>query len=315
MLPIGRYRMNPLSLAGSVCALATPFIDDDEAAIDFDAFARLVIFQIEGGTRGLIAAGSTGEAAALDDAEFSALVRACVDTAAKRCLVGAGTGQSSTSRTIAMTRRAADAGVDFALVVTPPYVRATQDGLVRHYREVADHGGVPIMLYNVPGRTGCDLLPETVKRLIDHECIIGIKEAVPEAARMRDLLALQTADFGVFSGDDPTFADAVLRGARGVVSVSANVAPNAIQHLYKAAVTQSSETQSLGAQLQSLHRAMGLQSNPIPVKWALSHLGIGSPRLRLPLLPLEKPYHGEVESVLASLPTLAPPTREIQLER
>lgn len=307
--------MNPLSLAGSFCALVTPFIDDAEATIDFDAFARLVEFQIQGGTRGVIAAGSTGEAAALDDAEFSALVRACVTTAAKRCMVGAGTGQSSTRRTIAMTRRAADAGVDFALVVTPPYVRPSQDGLVRHYREVADHGGVPIMLYNVPGRTGCDLQPETVARLVDHDRIIGIKEAVPEPARMRDLLALQTLDFAVFSGDDPTFADAISQGARGVVSVSANVAPDAIQRLSRAAATRSSDAQSLDSKLQPLHRAMGLQSNPIPVKWALSFMGIGSPRLRLPLLSLEKPYHGDVESVLAALPKPAHPTREIQVER
>lgn len=307
--------MNPNTLAGSYCALATPFNDDDEAAINFDAFARLVEFQIEGGTLGLIAAGSTGEAAALDDEEFSALLRFCVDTASKRCVVGAGTGQSSTKRTIAMTRRAADEGVDFALVVTPPYVRATQEGLVRHYRDVAEQARLPIMLYNVPGRTGSDLLPETVARLADHERIIGIKEAVPEQARMRDLLALQTPDFAVFSGDDPTFAEAVSLGARGVISVSANVAPEAIRRLYEAAANQSSEMQSLDAQLQPLHRAMGLQSNPIPVKWALSHLGIGSPRLRLPLLPLAKPYHGEIESVLASLPTPAHPTREIQVER
>ncbi|MEO6076999.1 MAG: 4-hydroxy-tetrahydrodipicolinate synthase [Dokdonella sp.] len=307
--------MNPNSLVGSFCALATPFNDDDDAAIDFDAFGRLVEFQIQGGTRGLIAAGSTGEAAALDDAEFSALLRFCVEAAAKRCLIGAGTGQSSTRRTIAMTRRAADAGVDFALVVTPPYVRATQDGLVRHYHEVADQGGLPIMLYNVPGRTGSDLLPETVARLVDHKRIVGIKEAVPEPARMRDLLALQTESFAVFSGDDATFADAVSLGARGVISVSANVAPDAIQSLYEAAVTQSSDRQSMDAQLQALHRAMGLQSNPIPVKWALSRLGIGSARLRLPLLSLAKPYHGEVESVVASLPRPAHPTSEIQVER
>lgn len=299
--------MNLNSLAGSFCALATPFNDDNEAAIDFVALARLVEFQIANGSRGLIAAGSTGEAAALDDPEFTALVRYCVTTAAKRCLVGAGTGQSSTRRTIEMTRRAAEAGVDFALVVTPPYVRATQEGLVRHYLEVADQGGLPIMLYNVPGRTGSDLLPETVARLVDHPCIIGIKEAVAEPGRMRDLLALQTADFAVFSGDDPSFADAVALGARGVISVSANVAPKAIQGLYEAASNQSSEWQALDAKLQPLHRAMGIQSNPIPVKWALASLGIGSPRLRLPLLALEKPYHGEVESVVASLPSPAHP--------
>ena len=299
--------MNPESLAGSYCALATPFIDDEDAAIDFDAFARLIDHQLDGGTRGLIVAGSTGEAAALDDEEFSALVRFCVTRVAGRCIVGAGTGHAATRRTIAMTRRAAAEGVDFALVVTPPYVRPTQDGLLRHYREVADHGRVPIMLYNVPGRTGCDLLPETMARLVDHEHIVGIKEARPEPERMQALLALQTPGFKIFSGDDPTCVHAISQGAAGVISVSANVAPAAMQRLCEIAATGSPETSALDARVQVLHAAMGLQSNPIPVKWALARLGIGSPRLRLPLLPLAKPYHAQVESALASLPMRSQP--------
>ena len=290
-----------MSLAGSYCALATPFIDDEDAAIDFDAFARLIDHQLEGGTRGLIVAGSTGEAAALDDEEFSALVRFCVSRVAGRCVVAAGTGHASTRRTISMTQRAAAEGVDFALVVTPPYVRPTQDGLVRHYHEVADNAGVPIMLYNVPGRTGVDLLPETVARLVDHEHIIGIKEARPEPERMQALLALQVPRFKIFSGDDPTCAHAISQGAAGIISVSANVAPAAVQQLCEAAAAGSAETSQLDTRLQVLHAAMGVQSNPIPVKWALWCLGVGSPRLRLPLLPLAKPYHAQVESALASL--------------
>ena len=299
--------MNPESLAGSYCALATPFVDDDDAAIDFDAFARLIDHQLDGGTRGLIVAGSTGEAAALDDEEFSALVRFCVSRVAGRCVVAAGTGHSATRRTIAMTRRAAAEGVDFVLVVTPPYVRPTQDGLVRHYRDVADNAGRPIMLYNVPGRTGCDLLPETVARLVEHEHIIGIKEARPEPERMKALLALQTPGFRIFSGDDPTCAHAISQGAAGVISVSANLAPAAMQQLCEAAASQSAEISSLDSRLQVLHAALGVQSNPIPAKWALSRLGIGSPRLRLPLLSLTKPYHAQVENALASLPMRGPP--------
>lgn len=282
--------------------MATPFVDDDDAAIDFDAVARLIDHQIDGGTRGLIVAGSTGEAAALDDEEFSALVRFCVSRVAGRCVVAAGTGHSATRRTIAMSRRAAAEGADFALVVTPPYVRATQDGLVRHYCEVAEKGGLPIMLYNVPGRTGCDLLPETVARLIDHEHIIGIKEACPEPERMQALLDLQAPGFKVFSGDDATCARAISRGAAGVISVSANVAPAAMQQLCAAAAASSAETATLDERLQELHVAMGIQSNPIAVKWALSRLRISSPRLRLPLLSLSKPYHGQIDTALASLP-------------
>ena len=206
-----------------------------------------------------------------------------------------------------MSQRAAAEGADFALVVAPPYVRPTQDGLVRHYREVADRAGLPIMLYNVPARTGCDLLPETVARLVDHERIIGIKEARADADRMKALLAIQGSGFKVFSGDDPTCARAISQGADGVISVSANVAPADMQNLCMSATAGSVETAQLDSRLQTLHAAMGLESNPIPVKWALAKLGISSSRLRLPLLPLVKPYHGQIERALASLTMLGQP--------
>ena len=157
------------------------------------------------------------------------------------------------------------------------------------------------MLYNVPARTGCDLLPETVARLLDHERIVGIKEACSEPERMQALLALQGSGFKVFSGDDPTCARAISHGATGVISVSANVAPTAMQQLCVAAAAGTAEATTLDSQLQTLYAAMGLESNPIPVKWALAKLGISSSRLRLPLLPLAKPYHGQVERALASL--------------
>lgn len=289
------------SLNGSFCALATPFLNDDDAGIDFAAFGKLIDHQIAGGTRGVVIAGSTGEAAALDDEEFSALVRHGVAHVARRAVVAAGTGQQSTRRTLAMSRRAAAEGVDFVLVVTPPYVRPTQEGLYRHFSEVADRAGIPVMLYNVPTRTGCDLLPETVARLVDHEQIIGIKEARPDAERMDRLLALQRPGFAVFSGDDATCAAAISRGAAGVISVSANVAPAAMQQLVAAASAGSAEVEKLDAALQELHAVMGLESNPIPVKWCLAQLGIGSPRMRLPLLPLATPYHARATNVIESL--------------
>jgi 4-hydroxy-tetrahydrodipicolinate synthase len=179
-----------LKLTGSICALATPFRASDDA-LDLDAFRRLVGFQIRSGTRGLVVAGSTGEGAALDATEFTTLVEVARREIADRVPLLAGSGMQSTRKTIEQTRLAAAAGADIALVVTPAYVRPTQKGLYRHFSEVADKGGLPIMLYNVPSRTSCDLLPETVARLCAHPAIIGIKEARADEARMRDLLAGQ----------------------------------------------------------------------------------------------------------------------------
>lgn len=292
---------------GSFCALATPFRDDADATIDNIAFSRLVDWQIDQGTRGLIVAGSTGEAAALDNAEFVALAALASARVAKRVPLGAGTGQPSTRRTIAMNRLAADAGVDFALVVTPPYVRPTQEGLYRHYCEVADNGDIPLMLYNVPARTGCDLLPETVARLANHERIIGIKEARPEVERMHQLLALQHDGFTIFSGDDGSCATAVAAGAAGVISVSANVAPGAMDRLITAAARQMHGWQALDAELQPLHQLMGLEPNPTPAKWCLSRLGFGSDGMRLPLLALSTAYHSQALAVLDSLESGPPP--------
>lgn len=291
----------PTALSGSFCALATPFVDNDDSAIDGAAFERLIDYQIAGGTRGMVIAGSTGEAAALDDEEFCQLVSTAVARIAGRAFAGAGTGQQSTRKTIAMSRRAADCGVDFVLVVTPPYVRPTQEGLYRHFMDVADHAGVPVMLYNVPARTGCDLLPDTVARLAGHGNIIGIKEARPEAQRIAPLLALKTPAFAVFSGDDGSCADSIRNGADGVISVSANVAPAAMQQLVSAALAGSRDMDERDAALQPLHHLLGVESNPIPVKWCLSQLGIASSRMRLPLLSLGTKYHAQATAVLESL--------------
>jgi 4-hydroxy-tetrahydrodipicolinate synthase len=290
-----------VELSGSICALATPF-DATGDALDLEAFRRLVDWQVEGGTRALVAAGSTGEAAALDDAEYFTLIQAAAERVRGRVPLLAGTGLSSTRRTIAQTRRAAAAGADIALVVAPAYVRPTQEGIYRHYSEVADHGGMPVVLYNVPARTACDLLPETVARLRSHGNVVGIKEAVADPARMDALLDLGNEGFRVLSGDDPTAARALLAGAHGVISVAANVAPKEFSAMCEASARHDEEgALAFDGRLRRLYALLGVEPNPIPVKWCLSLLGFGGPGLRLPLLPLSAEHRAEAAAVLAEL--------------
>lgn len=291
----------PLNLSGSLCALGTPFRGVDDA-LDLDAFERLVRYQLEGGTRGLIVAGSTGEAAALESAEFSALIECAARVVADQVPLLAGTGQQSTRKTIAQTRLAAAAGAKAALVVTPPYVRATQEGLYRHFMQVAEQGGLPVVLYNVPSRSACDLLPETVARLAGHPAIVGIKEARPEAERMQALLDLRSPTFRILSGDDSTCARAILAGADGVVSVAANVAPRAMQDLCELAAAGGGDAaNSASRALDPLFDLLGVEPNPIPLKWMLNRLGFGSAQLRLPLVALSTTYHARVDAVLREL--------------
>ena len=293
-------------LAGSICALATPLRSRDDA-LDLDAFGRLLEYQLAGGTRAFVVAGSTGEGAALDADEFSDLLRFARERVAGRVPLLAGTGLASTRKTIEQTRRAAADGADFALVVTPPYVRPTQEGLYRHYCEVADHGGVPVVLYNVPTRTACDLSPETTARLAAHGNIVGIKEAVIEPARMQALCALRTARFAVYSGDDSTGARALLAGADGVISVAANVAPALFAALCEAGAARDADrVQTLDERLQPLYAVLSAEPNPIPLKWCLARLGLGEPHLRLPLLPLTESRRAGAENVLARLGLVEP---------
>ncbi len=280
---------------GSITALATPFTASGE--LDFPAWRRLLDGQIAGGTRGVVVAGSTGEAAALSDEEFSALIGAAVEHIDGRLLVLAGTGQSNTAKTIAQTQRARAAGAALALVVTPPYVRPTQDGLIAHYRAVADQGGLPVVLYNVPGRTGCDLLPETVAALVDHANIVGLKEARSEPARWDALYPLGSATFSLLSGDDPTFVRALRGGAVGVISVASNVVPGAFSRICRlVAEGRADEAVALDARLAPLYDFLGVESNPIPVKALLQRLGIGT-ALRLPLTTLSPAQSGPADAM------------------
>ena len=283
--------------SGSITALATPF--DASGELDLDAWQRLLRMQLEAGTQGIVVAGSTGEAPALLDAEYDLLLRTAVEAAGGRIPVLAGTGLSNTLKTIELTRRAAMLGADAALVVTPPYVRPTQAGLVAHYRAVANDAALPVVLYNVPGRTGCDMLPETVAELAGHPRIVGIKEARNEPERMIALLALRAEDFAVLSGDDPTAARAMLQGADGVISVASNVVPGAFRRLCDLARARDPRAGDVDASLVELYEFLGVEPNPIPVKAILSRLGIGH-GLRLPLTDLS-PVHAERANRFAGL--------------
>jgi 4-hydroxy-tetrahydrodipicolinate synthase len=278
-----------LRLSGSITALATPF--DVSGELDIDAWRRLLRQQLDAGTQGIVVAGSTGEAAALLDPEYDLLLRVAVETVGGRIPVLAGTGLSNTLKTIELTRRVAALGADAALVVTPPYVRPTQAGLVAHYRALANDAALPIVLYNVPGRTGCDLLPETVAALAGHPRIIGIKEARNEPERMTALLALRDAGFAVLSGDDPTACRAMLQGADGVISVASNVVPGMFRRLCDLALARDAAAPGVDAQMHQLYEFLGIEPNPIPVKALLSRLGIGH-GLRLPLTDLS-PAHAD----------------------
>lgn len=295
-----------LILSGSICALATPFSARDDA-IDFDAFGRLIDYQLAGGTRALVAAGSTGEAAALDDEEFSGLLEFAVARVDRRVPLLAGTGQSATRKAIAITQRARACGVDSALVATPAYIRPTQEGMYRHFSEIAEHGGLPLVLYNVPSRTACDLLPETVARLAQHGNIVGIKEALPEPERMRALLEIKGPQFAVLSGDDPTAARALLAGADGVISVAANVAPRWFAALCEAAMSGDVvRADAADLRLAQLYALLGMEPNPIPLKWCLSELGLGEAHMRLPLLSFSARHHSGGIEILSRLGLVEP---------
>ena len=291
-----------MSIHGLITALATPFLAD--GALDTDAWQRLLAQQISGGVQGVVVAGSTGEASTLSDDEYDNLLRSAVATLGGKMPVLAGTGLSGTARTIALTRRAAANGATHALVVAPPYVRPTQEGLRQHYLAVAEQGGLPVVLYNVPGRTGCDLLPETVAQLAGHPNIVAIKEAVGDTTRVKALLELRSDSFALLSGDDGSAARSMLTGADGLISVGSNVLPGAYRTLCDLArAGQREAAEAWDDRLQPYHDFCGVESNPIPVKALLQRLGFGQ-GLRLPLLPLSAPHHAHADHLAADVGAL-----------
>jgi len=294
-----------LNIRGSICALVTPFAAD--GALDLPAFGRVIDYQLAGGTQALVVAGSTGEAHMLEHDEFDRLLAYAVERVAGRVPVIAGTGEAGTAKTIALTRRAKALGVDAALVVVPYYVRPTQEGLRRHYLDVADHGELPVLMYNVPSRTGSDLLPETVASLREHPAIIGIKEARGDRERISALAELVSPDFVYLSGDDDSAGEAMLAGAAGTISVVVNLVPQAFRALCDAAIAgDKAGTARCHAAIEPLLQALNCAPNPIAVKAGLPVLGLGLAVPRLPLVELNDcPDRARLHQALSSLASLA----------
>lgn len=283
---------------GSMVALVTPMRED--GAVDDDSLAGLIEFHIGQGTDALVAVGTTGESATLDEHEHCELIRRVVELTAGRVPVIAGTGANSTTEAISLTRCALKAGADACLLVTPYYNKPTQEGLYLHHKAVAEAVPIPQILYNVPGRTACDMLPETVERLADISNIVGIKEATGSLDRARDILARCGDRLDLYSGDDATALDVMLLGGKGVISVTANVAPRAMHEMCAAALAgDEARARAIDATLQALHRDLFVEANPIPVKWALAEMGLIPRGIRLPLTPLSPQHHATVRAALS----------------
>ena len=278
---------------GSMVAIVTPMRAD--GALDFEALARLVEFHIDSGTDAIVAVGTTGESATLDYEEHIAVVHKVVGQVKGRIPVIAGTGANSTREALHLTQHAMEAGADGCLLVTPYYNRPTQEGLYQHYKLIADSVAIPQILYNVPGRTACDMKPETVERLADIPNIVGIKEASGSIERIRELVRRLGDRMDVYSGEDGIAAEAILNGAKGTISVTANVAPRAMHEMCAAALAgDRDQTEAIDSRLAELHKALFLESNPIPVKWAVGQLDLIPPGIRLPLTPLSDAFHPAV---------------------
>jgi 4-hydroxy-tetrahydrodipicolinate synthase len=283
--------------SGSIVALVTPMTDAGE--VDYPAWDRLVDWHLAQGTDGIVVCGTTGESPTVTLAEALELTRRAVARVAGRVPVISGSGTNDTASSIERTRALAAAGADAVLVVTPYYSKPTQEGLFQHFTAIADDSPVPVILYNVPGRTGVDMLPATVARLAGHPRIVAIKEAVAGAGRVRELRALCGDDLDVLSGDDPTAVDALLEGAVGVISVTANVAPAGMHAVCEAASLGDAEAaRAADVPLRGLHEALYVEPNPIPAKWAVHRLGFIGTGIRLPLTPLTA---GAQTAVLAAM--------------
>ena len=283
--------------SGSLVAMVTPMRAD--GSLDLAAWERLIDWHIESGTSGLVVGGTTGESATLTDAELSALAERACARALGRAPVIVGVGSSSTAVCVERVRRFSELPIDGLLVVTPAYNRPPQEGLYRHFAAVAAASAKPVILYNVPSRTAVDMLPVTVGRLSQLERITAVKEAVAGAERVRELLEACRKGFTVLSGDDATAREAILAGASGVISVTANVAPVAMAAMVAAALRGDRQSAArLDGPLAALHRSLFLEANPIPVKWALAQAGRIDGSLRLPLTGLSADHR---PAVLAAL--------------
>ncbi|SER56993.1 dihydrodipicolinate synthase [Azotobacter beijerinckii] len=291
-------------IAGSMVALVTPM--DAQGGLDWDGLSKLVDFHLQEGTNAIVAVGTTGESATLGVAEHVEVIRRVVDQVGGRIPVIAGTGANCTREAIELTANAKSVGADACLLVTPYYNKPTQEGLYRHFRAIAEAVAIPQILYNVPGRTVCDMLPETVERLSKVPNIIGIKEATGNLERGREVLERVAKDFLVYSGDDPTAVELILMGGKGNISVTANVVPRAMSDLCAAATRgEAALARAMNERLMPLHKALFLESNPIPVKWALHEMGFIPDGIRLPLTWLSSSCHEPLRQALRQTGALA----------
>ena len=274
---------------GSMVALVTPM--DASGGVDENRLARLIEFHLEAGTEAFIIAGTTGESATLSRDEHLRLIQQACKLVGGRVPIIAGTGSNSTAQTLDLSTTVSSLPIDGFLIVTPYYNKPTQQGMFEHFSKIATAVDKPIILYNVPGRTGVDLLPETVVRLSMHNNIIGIKEATGDLDRVEILRRICGPDFSLLSGDDLTASDFMLRGGNGVISVTANVVPDKIRLLCDAACSGNRlESELIDKKLRSLHHALFVESNPIPVKWAMLQMGLVEDGIRLPLTVLAKEH-------------------------
>ncbi|MWV11304.1 4-hydroxy-tetrahydrodipicolinate synthase [Pseudomonas sp. R-28-1W-6] len=284
-------------ISGSMVALVTPM--DAQGGLDWDSLSKLVDFHLQEGTNAIVAVGTTGESATLDVHEHVEVIRRVVDQVNGRIPVIAGTGANSTREAVELTQNAKSVGADACLLVTPYYNKPTQEGLYQHFRHIAEAVAIPQILYNVPGRTVCDMLPETVERLSKIANIIGIKEATGDLQRGQEVLDRVSKDFLVYSGDDATAVELMLMGGKGNISVTANVAPRAMAELCAAAMAGDAATaRAINERLMPLHKNLFIESNPIPVKWALHEMGMLQEGIRLPLTWLSARCHEPLRQAL-----------------
>ena len=292
------------NLKGSITALVTPMESDGE--INWEGLKDLIEWHISSDTSGLVVVGTTGESATLDVSEHVQLIERAVDISNGRIKVIAGTGANSTKEAIYLTDSAKSAGADAALLVTPYYNKPTQEGLYLHYQLIADEVDLPQILYNVPSRTGCDLLNDTVMRLVDHQNIVGLKDATGDLRRLENFVtnldSEQKDNFALYSGDDPTATEFMINGGTGTISVTSNIVPKTISNICDYALSgEAKAARDLDTTLVRLNQILFIESNPIPVKWMLNRIGRITDGIRLPLSHLDTKFHDEAEEVLAEL--------------
>ena len=292
-------------LKGSIVALVTPMKNGD---IDFLSLDKLIEWHISNGTNAIVSVGTTGESATLSVKEHLKVIEHTVKKVDKRIPVIAGSGSNSTSQAIETTSESKKIGADYALLVTPYYNRPSQNGLIRHYSKIADSCDIKQILYNVPSRTACDILPTTVCTLSNHENIIGIKESLDDEVRIKELIEISTNhkdDFYIFSGDDPSFLNLLMMGGHGVISVAANILPKEISNICSNCFSgDSDEALEQNKKLENIYDLLFIESNPVPVKWMLYKMKMIENSLRLPLVSLDEKYRDKIYTEMLKLALL-----------